>query len=65
MKPIYTIQSWPNGYYFDLLENLKFSVSFHEKTIFVSEDPCECVKVLKLRGCECNYLTEVLEHEEA
>lgn len=54
MKPIFTIEYFNNGYYFDLLSNLKFSVSFNEKVVLSSRNPNDCIKYLKEKNCMCS-----------
>jgi hypothetical protein len=57
MKAIFTIESYENGYYFDLLSNLKFGVNYYEKLVFSSSDPNECIEYLQSKNCMCyeNY----------
>lgn len=55
--PIFTIETFCNVgiiYYFDLLSNLEFGVHFHEKLVFHSKDPNDCIKYLKSKGCMCS-----------
>jgi hypothetical protein len=53
-EPIFTIESYENGYYFDLLNNLQFGVYFNDKFVFSNSDPNECIKFMQGRGCVCS-----------
>jgi hypothetical protein len=54
MKPIFTIETYTNGYYFDLLSNLKFGVNYYDKLVFSSLEPNDCIKFLKSKNCICS-----------